>query len=145
LSAVFNQLLKEIRITTNSKRLIVELADLFTWVKYGWSANIHNAAEKGNFEKVNFILTKKPQLVNAQDNMNETPLHKAANNSHEEVVKLLFAKGADVYAKSNKGHSPLHRAAGGTKEVVKILLVGGAEVNAESYKGCSCSNRNHHI
>jgi len=120
----------------NSRRLITALMDLFGWARYGCSLNIHDAAQKGNFSKVKFILARRPGLVNIKANDGETALHKAANSGCEEVVKLLLANGAEVNAKSNKGHTPLHRvAARGHKKIAELLLAKGAKVDAKDKWG----------
>lgn len=49
--------------------------------------------------------------VNAEDNVGETPLHKAVMNSqHSDVVRVLIEKGADVNAENQRGMAPLHTA-----------------------------------
>lgn len=55
----------------------------------------------------------------------------AAVKGHEEIVKLLIAKGADVNAKDKDGWTPLMSAVSiSNVEIVKILLNKGAGVNA---------------
>jgi len=49
------------------------------------------AAEKGNLERVDYLLTKKkqPVLVNGRDEQRRTPLHLAAQNGHLDVCKYV--------------------------------------------------------
>ena len=45
--------------------------------------------------------------VNAKDEDENTPLHRAAYYGHKEIVVLLIAKGADVNVKNDVGYTPL--------------------------------------
>ena len=45
--------------------------------------------------------------VNAKDEDETTPLHRAAYYGHKEIVVLLIAKGADVNVKNDVGYTPL--------------------------------------
>ncbi|KAH7124624.1 ankyrin repeat-containing domain protein, partial [Dactylonectria macrodidyma] len=52
-----------------------------------------------------------------------TPLHRASQNGHVKVVKVLLEKGADVMVAGKDGWTPLHRASqNGHVEIVKALL-----------------------
>ena len=65
---------------------------------------------------------------NAEDNYGSTPLDRAAQEGHVEIVKILLERGANPNAKDNKGSTPLHNAAQeGHDEIVKILLERGAD------------------
>ena len=59
----------------------------------------------------------------------ETPLHRAADNGHAEVVAALLAAGATKDLKDKWGDTPLANAAeNGHAEVVAALLAAGAAV-----------------
>jgi ankyrin repeat protein len=46
-----------------------------------------------------------------------------AGNNHEDIAKMLIAKGADVNLQRSSGMAPLHNAANhGLNEVVKLLI-----------------------
>ena len=56
------------------------------------------------------LITKGADVNAGQKKHNATPLHYAAINGHQAVVKLLIAKGADVKARDKTGDSPLSNA-----------------------------------
>jgi len=121
---------------TNYKRLIVVLGILFLGVMPVWGAEIHDAAKKGDIERVEALLAETPEQVNAKDENDETPLHLAVRRGYNEVIGLLLAQGADVNAKNEAGVTPLHTAVQeGYKEVVRLLVAKGADVNAKTNKG----------
>ena len=70
--------------------------------------------------------------MNAPDNDGWTPLHRAAQEGHTEVIEALIDAGAKVNAQDNNGITPLHRAAiYGQTEVIEALITAGAKVNAQ--------------
>jgi ankyrin repeat protein len=61
-------------------------------------------------------------IVNAIDNSQSTPLHKASANGHLSTVQLLLSRGAE-HLQNDSGNTPLHwAAASGHAEVVNMLL-----------------------
>ena len=59
-----------------------------------------------------------------------TPLFVACRSGHEEVVKLLLARGADINQANDVGSTPLYVACyNGHGEVVELLLARGADIN----------------
>ncbi len=99
---------------------------------------ILTACAASDMEKVKTLLEKNPALVNAQNDVGETPLGRAvvAMHPNEELVKYLLDHGADVEGSAKWGESPLHGAAGGgSKNIVVLLLEHGAKVNARSRYG----------
>ena len=98
-----------------------------------WAEDIHEAAQKGDVEKVRELLRQNPALVDARDEFERTPLHWAVLGVHFEVVQLLADKGADVNAKDNARITPLHIAAfNGHLEIARLLLNRGADINAKN-------------
>lgn len=65
-----------------------------------------------------------------------TPLHTAALQGHETIVKLLLEKGADVNVKDRDGRTALHMASSQGHDVVtRLLLEKGIDVGAEDKIG----------
>jgi ankyrin repeat protein len=65
--------------------------------------------------------------------LNDTPLHFAADNGNYEIVKLLVEHGADVNAKNWQDYTPLHNAVmKNNLEVVQYLISKGSNINAIS-------------
>lgn len=65
--------------------------------------------------------------VDIADNDGETPLLKACQNGHLEIIKLLLENGAEVNKAKRNGATPLFAAnSGGHNEVVEFLLSAGA-------------------
>jgi len=94
-----------------------------------WAEEIHEAAQKGDVEKVRELLRQNPALVDARDEFERTPLHWAVRGVHFEVVQLLADKGADVNAKDNAWITPLHSvAARGHEQAADLLIAKGAEL-----------------
>ena len=57
-----------------------------------------------------------------------TPLHNAAREGYNDIMKVLIHKGADVNARDFMGQTPLHRAAQrGHKKAVNFLMFAGAD------------------
>ncbi len=75
--------------------------------------------------------------VNAKNQNGYTPLHKAVDDGHKEIVELLITEGADVNAKEDGGGTPLHHAVlfVGDKELAELLTAKGADVNAKDNDG----------
>jgi ankyrin repeat protein len=127
----------------------------------GWcgaiqGAEIHEAAELGDLEKVRAYLEKDPKQINATDSKGRTVLGRAARSGKKELVEFLLEKGAteDIFAAAIVGHTDkvaaflkqdpklinardsggktaLHWAAlYGQKKVMELLLAKKADVNS---------------
>ena len=66
-----------------------------------------DVAEIGNIEAVKQQLAAGADVNAKEDVDRATPLHKAAEGGHNEIVELLIAKGAVVNAMDGYGKTPL--------------------------------------
>ncbi len=90
---------------------------------------LHDAAEKGNIEKVKILLSSGSD-VHGLDNLRRSPLSYAVHNRHTDVCKLLCEYKANVDEEDNVGRSLLHWASyKGHLEIVALLLEHGAKVD----------------
>ena len=68
--------------------------------------------------------------VESVDKDGKTALHRAAQNGHAEIVRILLEAKAKMEATNGDGRTPLHWAAyWGSTEIVKVLL--DAKANLE--------------
>jgi len=117
-------------------RLTVATLVALAWSSLAFCGEIHDAAEKGDLEKVKALLKDNPDFGFSKDTNNWTALHYAAMKGHKDVAELLLANKADVNATDKHGFTPLHGAAfSGQKDMVELLLANKAEVNAKDNKG----------
>jgi ankyrin repeat protein len=68
---------------------------------------IHLAAEQGHLRAVQFLLKHCPDLLNHQDEYQETPCHYACENGHIAAAKELIRAGADLSRIDKHGRSVL--------------------------------------
>lgn len=98
---------------------------------------LHVASERGHIDVMRLLL-KSGAKANARNRFQQTPLHQASWQGHEdaEAAKALVENGADVNARDNKGFTPLHMAARSGNAVYVGFLVGhGADPNAATNGG----------
>lgn len=101
---------------------------------------LHIAAEKGHCDLLNALLSKKPD-VNQADNVGITSLHYAADNGHLKCVEALIKAGADINKRGYAGATALYEAAmGGHKSVVELLLKAGADPSITNNGGVTPLN-----
>jgi ankyrin repeat protein len=120
-----------------SKGKVWMLIIFCVWNSVAFCANeIDTAAGTGNLEKVTALLKANPDLVFNKNEGNYTPLHVAALNGQNAIVKLLLASNADVNVKGATGDTPLNFAVRGNHlEIAKMLLAQKADVNAKNNWG----------
>ncbi|XP_038076907.1 ankyrin repeat domain-containing protein 49-like [Patiria miniata] len=94
------------------------------------------AAENNEIDIVKELLAQQATLVNAKDEDDYTPLHRAAYNGHASMVELLLQHNANVNAKTEDGWCPLHCASRwNNASVLSILLQNGSDINAQTNGG----------
>lgn len=138
-----------------SGRSAVLVVAIMGWCVAIQGAEIHEAAELGNLERVKAYLSQDPKQIDLVDAKGRTVLARAARSGKQEVVEFLLAKRAteDIYAAAIVGHvdkvaaflkqdkklvnardsggkAPLHWAAlYGQTKVMELLLAEKADVN----------------
>ena len=111
--------------------LIISLAFAFTLA----AQEIFDAVRNGDLSKVKELIEKDPQLVNARNARQYTPLHVAVEIDSEEITRYLIERGADINAVNpSTFFTPLMFA--GIK-TTKILVENGVDVNFEALNGRS--------
>ncbi|NXA48263.1 ANR49 protein, partial [Nothocercus julius] len=91
------------------------------------------AAENNRLSTVRRLLSQKLAPVNARDEDQYTPLHRAAYSGHLDVAHELVAQGADIHAQTVDGWTPLHSACKwNNTKVASFLLQQGADINAQT-------------
>jgi len=90
------------------------------------------AALNGDLRLAKLLISKDAEV----NKKGWTPLHYAATNGHDAVVKLLLDNSAYVDAGSPNGTTPLMMAARGNHlSTVKLLLDNGADLSAKNQLG----------
>src|ERR1700761_2599759 len=90
------------------------------------------AALNGDLDFVNLLIAKDAEV----NKKGWAPLHYAAANGHDDVVKVLLDHSAYVDAGSPNGTTPLMMAArGGHVSTVKLLLDNGADLTVKNQIG----------
>ncbi len=97
------------------------------------SEEICKAARSDKVKQVKRMIRENPELVNARDKLEWTPLHFAVANGSLKMVKFLLSKGANVNAKASMGETPLHIA--NCLEIAKLLILKGADINSQDDSG----------
>jgi hypothetical protein len=110
------------------------------WSSLAFGGEIHDAAGRGDLEKVKALLKDNPALVFSKSNepllYTATPLGYAASYGRTDVVEFLLANKAEVNARDLNGQTPLFYAAlQGHEDVVQVLLAHGADVDAKDKNG----------
>ena len=94
------------------------------------AADIHDACNAGNLDRVKQILKEDSTQLQAGDVNGHSPLHRACYSGHLELAQWLLDQGADANATSTSGSTPLHGAAfHGHTDVVRLLIHANADVN----------------
>ncbi|KAK7093296.1 E3 ubiquitin-protein ligase MIB2-like isoform X2 [Littorina saxatilis] len=116
----------------------LDSADLRVTNKRGFPA-LHWACLRDNARAVELILARDKSQVDEKFHGKHSPLHIAANNEHDECIRVLvIAGGANVNVQSfpGSGYSPLHLACVKTRfKASEALLEMGADPNVQDRDG----------
>ncbi|CAD5119586.1 DgyrCDS8188 [Dimorphilus gyrociliatus] len=89
------------------------------------------AAESGNKELVERLLSSDDSVLNYQDADGYTALHRASYEGHSDVLELLLSKGANIESQTADHWTPLHSACRWNEvKSVTVLLQHGANINS---------------
>jgi hypothetical protein len=114
-------------------RILNDHPDLLNSVdsKLRWSP-LYRTVICGHIEATEFLL-KQGADPNLKNNLGETPLHQATENSQAKLVKLLLKYKADPNSQQNDGNTPLHQSSyKGDESIVAMLLQYKADPNMEN-------------
>ncbi|RLU18410.1 hypothetical protein DMN91_008767 [Ooceraea biroi] len=101
-------------------------------------SSLHYAIRNNHIDIAKIILAKDKNVDINESSGGFTPLHKAAEMGHLDLVNFLLEYGADINARNDKDWTPIHGAAlNGHLEIVNTLILKGADVNAELIMGCT--------
>lgn len=76
------------------------------------STPLHIAAENGNKDNIEVLISRCPSLVNERDSQGRTPLHIAAQSGNTNNIEILISRRESlVNERDNQGRTPLHLAA----------------------------------
>lgn len=103
------------------------------WIKWEQSF-LHFGAATGLLRLVKFILHRRPDLLNKQDDMGQTPLALTLQSGDAATVQYLIAQGVDCQRADADGVTPMHWATmlngKGRKAIIYKLKEDGAHVDA---------------
>lgn len=114
-----------------ARRLIAAGARLDHLIEEDGNTFLHDAAEDGNVEMVDFYLDHEcPATLEQFDYIQQTPLIRAAHNGQTDiVVRLLSARvNPNAHDEEQIGNTAIREAVrAGHKDIVSILLKAGAD------------------
>jgi uncharacterized protein len=105
--------------------------------------SIFEATALGNSDRVAWLLSQKPRLVNEFSPDGWTPLHLAAHFGRTNVASMLISRGArvDAIARNGIANQPLQAAVAGRRpELVRLLIAAGADVDHQSHGGFTATH-----
>ena len=94
---------------------------------------LHKACEGGSLAIAMYLVHELQCDLNAQNIHGNSPLLKACQLGHANIVKFLTTKQCNTNVQNENGDSPLHMACqGGNADIVKYLLDGQCDVNVQN-------------
>ncbi|XP_067888757.1 transient receptor potential cation channel subfamily A member 1b [Heterodontus francisci] len=105
------------------------------------STALHFACTQGAVEAVKLMLSKykgENDILHLQDDIEQTPLHKAATYDCSELVEYLIEQGSDLNMVDSECRTPLLWAAlHGAWNTVTFLVTRGANINIKNSVECN--------
>jgi uncharacterized membrane protein YhaH (DUF805 family) len=131
----FKQAIQQSNFATIKQWLKTDTNLLHTKDQYGETPLHWAVKNKSNIEIVKYLIGQGTD-INAKDNNNVTPLHRATR-LNVEIVKYLIEQGANINATTISGNTPLHWAAwnNSNSEIIRYLISREATVNAPNNDG----------
>jgi ankyrin repeat protein len=115
-----------------NSRIIIAALMILVFIPLA-AEDIFEPIKKGDLKTIKALLESDPNLLNAPDKNDRTPLLQAIFSRQVPVLKLLLEKGAD-YTKANKeGFTALHFAVfTSSTEMVELLVAKNAPLNGNA-------------
>jgi cytohesin len=103
-----------------------------------YAAEIHDAVNGNDLERVMTLLNNDPSLLNNRNEDGMTPLNLAAFHENTEIANALIKRNPDIHIGDNDNSQPIHLAAvSGNVQIVDMLLTHGADVNEKDGNGAT--------
>ena len=120
------------------KHCCVAFVLAFASVSVAAADPVHDAARKGDVNKLKELVAADPAVVSSTDKMGKTALHIAAASNQLDAATFLIEHGVDLNAKDkNGGFTALDMALSSAHyiDMVRLLIERGANVNTASSQG----------
>ncbi len=93
--------------------------------------SLYLALQRGDIDQIERHIFWKTDINKLEPN-GQTPLHIAAKQGQQIIIKLLLKHGADINSKDSKGKSPLYAAImSGRTQAADLLIRSGARFNPD--------------
>ena len=105
-------------------------------VNHAGAQDIYLAVANGDMLQVKEILEENPDLLNARNENELTPLNLACERGQAGIVDFLLKNGADPYLGDRENSMPIHLAAvSGSLEAIDLLLDQGVDIDIQDENG----------
>jgi ankyrin repeat protein len=99
---------------------------------------IFDAVKSNDLAKAKALIEKDVSLTNVKDDVNNTPLHYAAEKGYLTLVEFLVSKSADINSANNRLNTPLNMAIlNGKDNVSEYLIEHGSDLRHQNIMGYS--------
>lgn len=105
-------------------------------IEDGAHYDVYSACALDDTSRLNELIERDPDVVNAVDDYGMTPLHWAARAGSKACTEILLARGVQVDPLNKARRTPLQLAAEGNRvETIRRLAERGADLNTQDRKG----------